>query len=89
MKRLLSGEGKAPKNYPAKRNYLFQVMKSFNMTDTIHVTLIKSVIGKNEKIRQTLKGLGLNKLNKTVDLKNTPAIRGMIKKVSYMVKVDI
>jgi large subunit ribosomal protein L30 len=59
------------------------------MTDTIHVTLIKSVIGKNKKIRQTLKGLGLNRLNKTVSLKNTPAIRGMINKVSYMVKVDI
>ncbi|HJX33802.1 MAG TPA: 50S ribosomal protein L30 [Desulfatiglandales bacterium] len=59
------------------------------MTDTIHVTLIKSGIGKNKKIRQTLKGLGLNRLNKTVSLKNTPAIRGMINKVSFMVKVDI
>jgi len=59
------------------------------MTNTINVTLIKSVIGKNKKIRQTLKGLGLNRLNKTVSLKNTPAIRGMINKVSYMVKVDI
>jgi len=89
LKRLPSGEGKAPKNYKAKRYYLFQVMKSFNMTNTINVTLIKSVIGKNKKIRQTLKGLGLNRLNKTVSLKNTPAIRGMINKVSYMVKVDI
>jgi large subunit ribosomal protein L30 len=59
------------------------------MTDTIRITLIKSIIGKNKKIRQTLKGLGLNRLNKTVSLKNTPAIRGMISKVSYMVKVDI
>ncbi|OGP97555.1 MAG: 50S ribosomal protein L30 [Deltaproteobacteria bacterium RBG_19FT_COMBO_46_9] len=59
------------------------------MTDTIHVTLIKSGIGKNKKIRQTLRGLGLNRLNKTVSLKNTPAIRGMINKVSFMVKVDI
>ena len=59
------------------------------MTDTIHVTLIKSEIGKNKKIRQTLRGLGLNRLNKTVSLKNTPAIRGMINKVSFMVKVDI
>jgi large subunit ribosomal protein L30 len=59
------------------------------MTDTIHVTLIKSGIGKNKKIRQTLKGLGLKRLNKTVNLKNTPAIRGMINKVSFMVKVGI
>lgn len=86
---MLSGEEKPPKNYPVKRYYLFKGMKSFIMTDTIHVTLIKSGIGKNRKIRQTLRGLGLNRLNKTVSLKNTPAIRGMINKVSFMVKVDV
>jgi large subunit ribosomal protein L30 len=59
------------------------------MAENIHVTLVKSSIGKNKKVRQTLRGLGLNKLNKTVSLKNTPAIRGMINKVSFMVKVDI
>ena len=59
------------------------------MTDTIKVTLIKSGIGKNEKIRKTLKGLGLTRLNKTVHLKNTPSIRGMINKVSFMVRVEI
>jgi len=58
------------------------------MTDTIKVTLIKSVIGKNEKIRQTVKGLGLTKLNKTVSLENTPAIRGMIDKVSFMLRIQ-
>lgn len=59
------------------------------MSNSIKVTLVKSGIGKNKKIRETLKGLGLNKLNKTVTLNNTPAIRGMINKVSFMVKVDI
>ena len=59
------------------------------MTDTIKVTLVKSGIGRNKKIRQILKGLGLTRLNKTVNLKNTPAIRGMISKVSFMVRVDI
>ncbi len=58
------------------------------MSDKIKVTLVKSGIGKNKKIRQTLQGLGLNKLNKTVNLNNTPAIRGMIEKVSFMVKVE-
>jgi large subunit ribosomal protein L30 len=57
------------------------------MTETIKVTLVKSGIGKNEKIRQTLRGLGLTKLNKSVELKNTPAIRGMIEKVSFLVKL--
>ena len=57
------------------------------MNETIKVTLVKSGIGKSQKIRDTLRGLGLIKLSKTVDLKNTPAIRGMIRKVSFLVRV--
>jgi large subunit ribosomal protein L30 len=57
------------------------------MADTIKVTLVKSAIGREKKIGQTLKGLGLTKLNKTVELKNTAAIRGMIRKVSFLVKI--
>jgi large subunit ribosomal protein L30 len=58
------------------------------MTDTMRVTLLKSGIGRNKKIRGTLKGLGLTRLHKTVVLNNTPAIRGMINKVCFMVKVE-
>jgi len=58
------------------------------MADTIKVTLVKSGIGKNRKIRETLRGLGLTKLNKTVELNNTKAIRGMINKVLFLVKID-
>ncbi len=57
------------------------------MADKIKLTLVKSGIGYNKKIRQTLRGLGLTKLHKTVELDNTPAIRGMIKKVSFLVKI--
>jgi len=57
------------------------------MADTIKVTLVKSAIGNNKKIGQTLRGLGLTKLNKTVELENTAAIRGMISKVSFLVKI--
>jgi large subunit ribosomal protein L30 len=57
------------------------------MGDTIKVTLVKSGIGKEKKIRQTLIGLGLTKMHKTVELKNTPAIRGMIEKVTFLVRV--
>ncbi|MCP4667682.1 MAG: 50S ribosomal protein L30 [Deltaproteobacteria bacterium] len=57
------------------------------MAETIKVTLVKSGIGKSGKIRQTLRGLGLSKLNKTVELENTPAVRGMIRKVSFLVKI--
>ena len=58
------------------------------MADIINVTLIKSGIGKNKKIHQTLRGLGLTKLHKTVTLNNTAAIRGMINKVSFLVKIE-
>ena len=57
------------------------------MEETIKVTLVKSGIGRNKKIRDTLTGLGLTKIRKTVELKNTPAIRGMIRKVSFLVQV--
>ena len=59
------------------------------MADTIKATLVKSAIGRNQKIRRTLKGLGLTKLNKTVCLENPPAIRGMINKISFMVRIDL
>jgi len=59
------------------------------MTDKIKVTLVRSGIGRDKKIRQTLRGLGLTKLNKTVILNNTPAIRGMINKVSFLVKIEV
>lgn len=58
------------------------------MNNTIRVTLVKSGIGRNKKIRETLKGLGLTKLNKTVELENTPAIRGMINKVEFLVRIE-
>jgi large subunit ribosomal protein L30 len=58
------------------------------MADTINVTLVKSGIGRNKKIRQTLRGLGLTKLHKTVTLNNNASIRGMINKVSFLVKIE-
>ena len=57
------------------------------MAEKIRVTLVKSGIGRKKKIRQVLKGLGLTRLNKTVELENTPAIRGMIEKVSFLVRI--
>ena len=53
----------------------------------IKVTLINSGIGKPEKQRATLRGLGLTKLHKTVTLKDTPEIRGMLTKVIHLIDV--
>ncbi|PKN23308.1 MAG: 50S ribosomal protein L30 [Deltaproteobacteria bacterium HGW-Deltaproteobacteria-3] len=52
------------------------------------MTLKKSKIGSTEKIRATLIGLGLTKMNKTVIRQDTPEIRGMIKKVEHLVEVE-
>ena len=55
---------------------------------TIKVTQIKSPIGRPAVQRATLIGLGLNKMYKTSELEDTPAVRGMIKKVAHLVKVE-
>lgn len=55
---------------------------------TIKVTQIASPIGKPKDQRATLIGLGLNKMNRTSVLEDTPSIRGMIRKVSHLVKVE-
>ena len=55
---------------------------------TVKVTLIKSVIGRLESHRATVKGLGLRRMHQTVELHDTPAIRGMINKINYLLKVE-
>jgi large subunit ribosomal protein L30 len=56
--------------------------------DTVKVTLVKSVIGRLESHRATVKGLGLRRMHHTVELEDTPAVRGMINKVNYLLKVE-
>ena len=58
------------------------------MAKQIKVTLKKSVIGSTESQRATVRGLGLRKLNSTKTLENTPAVRGMVKKVLHLVDVE-
>ncbi|SEN22313.1 50S ribosomal protein L30 [Nitrosomonas marina] len=59
-----------------------------NNRKTITVTLIKSLITTKKSHRATVKGLGLKKINSTSVLEDTPAIRGMIRKVQYLVKCE-
>jgi large subunit ribosomal protein L30 len=54
----------------------------------LKVTLLKSVIGCKESHRATVRGLGLKRINHTVELQDTPAVRGMINKVFYLVKCE-
>ena len=56
--------------------------------NTIIVTQKKSPIGRQSYQKKTLIGLGLNKIGRSKELKDTPSIRGMINKVKHLVKVD-
>ena len=58
------------------------------MAGNVKVTLIRSMIGRPERHRRVLQGMGLTRLNKTVELKDTPEIRGMINKVSHLVSTE-
>ena len=55
---------------------------------TIRVTQVKSIIGRLKTHKACIRGLSLRKINHTVEVEDTPAIRGMVNKVSYMVSVD-
>jgi large subunit ribosomal protein L30 len=55
---------------------------------TLKVTLVKSVIGTKQSHRATVRGLGLRRLNSVSVLEDTPAVRGMINKVAYLVKCE-
>ena len=54
---------------------------------TVKIQLVRSPIGCKQDHRDTVRGLGLRKLNSMSELQDTPAVRGMINKVSYLVKV--
>ncbi|MDQ1330167.1 MAG: large subunit ribosomal protein [Thermodesulfobacteriota bacterium] len=58
------------------------------MSGILKVTLVKSMITRPEKHRKVLRGMGLTKLNRTVELNDTPSVRGMISKVSHLVKAE-
>ena len=56
-------------------------------TKTVRITLVKSPIGAKKNHIATVKGLGLRRMHHTVELKDTPEVRGMINTINYMVKV--
>jgi len=58
------------------------------MSGMLRITLVKSMIGRPKKHRNVLRGMGLTKLNRTVELQNTPSVRGMVEKVSHLVVAE-
>ena len=59
-----------------------------NGSKKVKITLIKSIIGTKQSHRATVKGLGLRKLNSSSELEDTAAVRGMIRKVNYLLKCE-
>ena len=55
---------------------------------TLKITQIKSSIGYKKKAKATLDAMGIKKMNQTVELPDNPAIRGMIKKIEYLIRVE-
>ncbi len=62
--------------------------KAKKETTTIKVTQIKSVIGRIQSHRACVSGLGIRRMHQTVEVQDTPANRGMITKVGYLLKVE-
>lgn len=55
---------------------------------TIKVTLVRSPIGTLPRHRECVRGLGLKRMHQTVELEDTPSVRGMVNKIDYMVRVE-
>ncbi|HAF01816.1 MAG TPA: 50S ribosomal protein L30 [Methylophilaceae bacterium] len=62
--------------------------KAKKETSMIKVTLVRSLIGRIEAHKATVRGLGLRRMHHTVEVQDTPAIRGMINAVGYLLKVE-
>lgn len=75
-----------PAKQPAKKA---AAKKSAAKSDKkVKVTLVRGLVGTRESHRATVRGLGLRRINHTVELEDTPAVRGMINKVSYLLKCE-
>jgi large subunit ribosomal protein L30 len=62
--------------------------KAKSAGSTLKVTLVRSPVGTKQQHRACVRGLGLRKIRQTVELADTPAIRGMINKVAYLVRCE-
>jgi large subunit ribosomal protein L30 len=58
------------------------------MASKVRVTQVRSVLGRKPGQKETLIGLGLNKIRRTRELEDTPAVRGMIRKVAHLIQVE-
>lgn len=81
-------KAEAVKKDPVKRKATAKKSVAKKADKRVKVTLVRSIIGTRESHRATVRGLGLRRINHTVELEDTPAVRGMINKVSYLLKCE-
>ena len=81
-------EEKTEKKAPAKKAAAKKTAAKKPAGKTLRVTQTGSPIGRQAYQRQTLIGLGLNKMNRTRELEDTPSVRGMFNAVKHLVKVE-
>lgn len=55
---------------------------------TLRITLVRSPIGREKSQKATVQALGIRKLNETIEREDTPAVRGMLEKISHLVEVE-
>jgi large subunit ribosomal protein L30 len=61
--------------------------KKEKATGTLRIKLVRSVIGNRKRHRETVRGLGLRRLNQVVERQDTPEVRGMVRKVTHLVSI--
>jgi len=61
--------------------------KNEKATGTLRIKLVRSVIGNRKRHRETVRGLGLRRLNQVVERPDTPEVRGMVRKVTHLVSI--
>jgi large subunit ribosomal protein L30 len=83
-------EAKTEKKAPARKAVAKKsaATKTAKAGKTVKVTLVRGLVGTRESHRATVRGLGLRRINHTVELEDTPSVRGMINKVAYLVKCE-
>ena len=82
-----AADKKAANKSPARKQTAGKVA-TVKAGKKVSVTLVRGLIGTRESHRATVRGLGLRRINHMVELEDTPAVRGMINKVSYLLKCE-
>ena len=78
----------APKKEAAPKKAASKQAAAAKSGKKVRVTLVRGLVGTRESHRATVRGLGLRRINHTVELEDTPSVRGMINKVAYLVKCE-